>query len=75
VLRTDRARLRPLIPGSPATTTLRQACRTRQDLVRHRVAAGGQLRAHLLSAFPGVVGVVCQPGPAISLAFLARSGG
>jgi transposase len=36
VLRTDRARLRPLIPDSPATVTLRQACRARQDLVRHR---------------------------------------
>jgi len=44
VLRTDRARLRPLIPDSPETVTLRQACRTRKDLVRHRVAVGNQLR-------------------------------
>jgi transposase len=57
VLRTDRARLRPLIPDSPATVTLRQACRARQDLVRHRVAVGNQLRAHLLGAFPGAVGL------------------
>src|SRR5215831_20305706 len=72
VLRTDRARLRPLIPGSPATVTLRQACRARQDLVRHRVAVGNQLRAHLLAAFPGAAGLFCQLDSAISLAFLAR---
>ena len=35
VLRTDRARLRPLIPDSPATVALRQACRARTDLVHH----------------------------------------
>ena len=72
VLRTDRARLRPLIPDSPATVTLRQACRARKDLVRHRVAVGNQLRAHLLSAFPGAAGLFCKLHSAISLAFLAR---
>jgi transposase len=72
VLRADRARLRPLIPDSPATVTLRQACRARQDLVRHRVAVSNQLRAHLLVAFPGVVGLFCRLDSAISLAFLAR---
>ena len=71
-LRTDRARLRPLVPDSPATVTLRQACRARQDLVRHRVAAGNQLRARLLAAFPGPVGLFCELHSAISLAFLAR---
>src|SRR5256884_9288542 len=74
VLRTDRARLRPLIPDSPATVTLRQACRARQDLVRHRVAVGNQLRAHLLAAFPGMVGLFCRLDSAISLAVLARFG-
>jgi hypothetical protein len=74
VLRTDRARLRPLIPDGPATVTLRQACRARKDLVRHRVAAGGQLRAHLLCAFPGAAGLFSKLHSAISLAFLARSG-
>jgi hypothetical protein len=49
VLRTDRARLRPLIPESPATVTLRQACRARQDLVCHRVAMRSRHR-HLLHA-------------------------
>jgi transposase len=72
VLRTDRARLRPLIPDSPATVTLRQACRARKDLVGHRVAVGNQLRAHLLSAFPGAAGLFCKLDSAISLAFLAR---
>ena len=74
VLRTDRARLRPLIPDSQATRCLRQACRARQDLVRHRVAAGNQLRAHLLAAFPAAVGLFCELHSAISLAFLARFG-
>jgi transposase len=72
VLRTDRARLRPLIPDSPATATLRQACQARKDLVRHRVAAGNQLRAHLLCVFPGAAGLFCKLDSAISLAFLAR---
>jgi transposase len=35
-LRTDRARLAPLTPDSPATVSLRRACRARKDLVRHR---------------------------------------
>jgi transposase len=74
VLRTDRARLRPLIPDSPATTTLRQICRARQDLVRHRVAVGNQLRAHLLTAFPAAAGLFSKLDSAISLAFLARFG-
>jgi transposase len=72
VLRTDRARLRPLTPDTPATVTLRQACRARKDLVGHRVAVGNQLRAHLLCAFPAAAGLFCQLHSAISLAFLAR---
>src|SRR2546430_17317131 len=72
VLRTDRARLRPLIPDGPAPATLRQACRARKDLVRHRVAVGNQLRAHLLCAFPAAAGLFCKLHSAISLAFLAR---
>jgi hypothetical protein len=72
VLRTDRARLRPLTPASPATVALRQACRARKDLVGHRVAVGNQLRAHLLVAFPAAVGLFCKLHSAISLAFLAR---
>jgi transposase len=71
-LRTDRARLRPLLPDSPATVTLRQACRARKDLVRHRVAVCNQLRAHLKIAFPGAVSLFAGLDSPISLAFLAR---
>ena len=71
-LRTDRARLRPLLPDSPATVTLRQTCRARKDLVVHRVAAANQLRAHLKTVFPGAVGLFAALDSPISLAFLAR---
>jgi len=37
VVRTDRARLRPLTPDSPQTVTLRMTVRARQDLVAVRV--------------------------------------
>lgn len=42
-LRTDRSRLRPLLPDTPATATLRRTCRPRKDLVAHRVALANQL--------------------------------
>jgi transposase len=71
-LRTDRARLRPLEPDSPATVTLRSAVRARRDLVAHRVAACNQLRAHLQLCFPGAVGLFAALDSPISLAFLAR---
>jgi transposase len=71
-LRTDRARLSPLIPDSPATVTLRRACRARKDLVSHRVAMANQLRAHLRNAFPGAVGLFAEIDSPISLKFLAR---
>src|SRR5262252_1684301 len=74
VLRTDRARLRPLIPDRPETVLLRQACRARKDLVRHRVAVGNQLRAHLGTALPGAVGLFARIDSPVSLAFLARFG-
>ena len=77
-LRTDRARLRPLLPDSPATVTLRAAVPARKDLVGHRVALCNQLRAHLQGRLPrrgrpvprarrpdqpGVPGPVRLPGP------------
>jgi len=71
-LRTDRARLRPLLPDTPATVTLRQACRARKDLVGHRVAVCNQLRAHLKLAFPAAVGLFAELDSPISLAFLTR---
>jgi transposase len=71
-LRTDRARLRPLTPDTPATVALRRACRARKDLVGHRVAVANQLRAHLRNVFPGAVGLFAEIDSPISLAFLTR---
>jgi transposase len=71
-LRTDRARLRPLQPDSPATIALRATVRARKDLVAHRVAVANQLRAHLQTAFPGAVGLFAKLDSPISLAFLTR---
>ena len=71
-LRTDRARLRPLIPDSPATVTLRATCRARKDLVGHRVALANQLRAHRQNVFPGAVGLFRDLDSPISLRFLDR---
>src|SRR5215212_8830987 len=56
-LRTDRTRLAPLTPDSPATVTLRAAVRARKDLVIHRVALANQLRAHLRAFHPAPVGL------------------
>ncbi|MFT4083851.1 MAG: IS110 family transposase [Nocardioides sp.] len=71
-LRTDRARLRPLVPDRDDTVALRRACRARKDLVKHRVAAANQLRAHLRNVLPAAVGLFKDLDSAISLAFLAR---
>jgi transposase len=71
-LRTDRARLRPLTPDSPATITLRRACRARKDLVAHRVGLANQLREHLRRVFPGAVGLFANIDSPISLTFLGR---
>ena len=71
-LRTDRARLRPLVPDTEPTIALRRACRARKDLVKHRVAAANQLRAHLRNVFPGAVGLFADIDSEITLAFLTR---
>jgi transposase len=73
-LRTDRARLAPLTPDSPATVSLRRACRARKDLVAHRVGLASQLRAHLRNVFPGAAGLFQDIDSPASLAFLARFG-
>jgi transposase len=73
-LRTDRPRLRPLIPDSPATVALRRACRARKDLAGHRVGLANQLRAHLRDTLPGAVGLFSNIDSPVSLAFLARFG-
>src|SRR5450755_3190692 len=74
VLRTDRARLRPLVPDSPTTLALRAAVRARRDLVAHRVAACNQLRAHLDVSFPAGTRLFAELDSRISLAFLTRFG-
>ncbi|WP_226366916.1 IS110 family transposase [Pseudonocardia sp. ICBG162] len=88
VLRTDRRRLIPLTVDTDATVGLRMLIRTRADLVKARVAAHNQLRAHLQLAHPGAVGLfheahlqLAHPGAVglfhelagtVSLAFLER---
>jgi len=74
VLRTDRARLRPLVPDLPATLALRAAVRARRDLVGHRIAACNQLRAHLATSFPAGTSLFAELDSPISLAFLSRFG-
>lgn len=74
VLRTDRSRLRPLVPDDPATLALRAAVRARRDLVARRIAVCNQLRAHLATAFPAGAGLFAQLDSQISLAFLSRFG-
>jgi transposase len=71
-LRTDRTRLRPLVPDSPATVALRAACRARKDLIAHRVGVANQLREHLKRVFPGPIGLFEDLDSAISLNFLTR---
>jgi transposase len=72
VLRTDRARLRPLTRDSEQTITLRMTVRARQDLVAARVAMANQLRAHLQITLPGAVGLFRDLDSDISLGFLRR---
>lgn len=72
VLRTDRRRLTPLACDDPATVGLRMLVRARKDLVAARVAAHNQLRSHLLTAFPGAVGLFADLDSPISLTFLTR---
>ncbi len=71
-LRTDRARLRPLIPDTPATVMLRSAVRARKDLLTHRVGLANQLRAHLRFFHPGPVGLFADLDAVTSLRFLGR---
>ena len=71
-LRTDRTRLRPLVPDTAPTVALRRTVRARRDLVAHRVALANQLRAHLHLAFPGAVGLFSEIDSLITLSFLTR---
>ena len=71
-VRTDRHRLAPLVPDTPATVTMRMTVRARQDLVAARVAMANQLRAHLATVLPGVIGLFRDIDSPITLAFLQR---
>lgn len=71
-LRTDRVRLRALVPDTAPTVALRRACRARRDLIAHRVGTANQLRAHLRAVFPGAVGLFAAIDSSISLKFLTR---
>lgn len=71
-LRTDRARLRPLIPDTPATIMLRSAVRARKNLLTHRIGLANQLRAHLRFFHPGPVGLFADLDAVTSLRFLTR---
>ena len=72
VLRTDRRRLSPITTDTDATLGLRMLIRARADLVKARVVAGNQLRAHLQHAHPGAVGLFHELDGKVSLAFLER---
>ena len=71
-VRTDGHRLASLRPDSPATQALRALVRARKDLIKHRLALANQLRANLLAAFPGAVGLFGTLDSPISLRFLVR---
>lgn len=71
-VRTDRHRLAPLVPDTPATVTMRMTVRARQDLVAARVAMANQLRAHLATVLPGAIGLFRDIDSPITLAFLKR---
>jgi transposase len=70
-VRTDTRRLTPLRPDTPDTLSLRALVRARKDLVGHRVAIANQLRAHLDTALPAVVGLFHSIDAPISRAFIA----
>jgi transposase len=71
-LRTDLARLRPLTPDSETTISLRMTVRARKGLVAASVAMANQLRAHLQSTLPGVIGLFRDIDSKITLQFLTR---
>ena len=72
VLRTDRRRLQLRTRDSEQTVTLRMTVRARQDLVHARVAMANQLRAHLQTTLPGVIGLFSDIDSKITLRFLTR---
>src|SRR6478735_6948364 len=71
-LRLRNHRLRPVQPYSSQTKALRTVVRSRDDLVRMRVAATNQLDAILDANWPGATAIFADTESAISLAFRRR---
>lgn len=71
-LRTDGHRFRELQPLSEATRALRALVRSRDDLVKARVALTNQLSAQLAVFWPGAAELFFRLDSAIALAFLTR---
>lgn len=70
--RTDRHRLRALVPDSDQTKALKALTRAREGLVGTRVALANQLRAELEAFWPGAASVFADVDSPIALAFLER---
>ena len=72
LLRTDGHRFRELAPLSEATRALRALVRSRDDLVKAKVALTNQLAAQLAVFWPGAAAVFYRLDSDIALAFLER---
>lgn len=70
LLRTDGHRWTALSPQSDSIRALRALARSRDDLVRTRVALGNQLRSTLEAFWPGAACVFADIASPIALAFL-----
>lgn len=70
--RTDRHRFPALAPCGDETVALRTLVRTREDLVKARVALANQLRAQLQCFWPGAERIFSDVDSPIALAFLQR---
>lgn len=71
-LRTDGHRFRELAPLSEATRALRALVRSRDDLVKARVALTNQLASQLAVFWPGAAAIFYRLDSDIALAFLER---
>lgn len=72
LLRTDGHRFRELAPLSEATRALRALVRSRDDLVKAKVALTNQLAAQLAVFWPGAAAIFSRLDTTIALAFLER---
>ncbi len=72
LLRTDGHRFRPLVPLTDETRALRSLVRTRDDLVKQRIALANQLRALLERFWPGAAAIFADVDSPIALTFLQR---